>query len=91
MPSEVRERIFEPFYTTKPEGIGTGIGMAVVYQSITEAGGTVRVASSDGNGTAILIELPEAGQDNPPIAGNEGLAAHASSGDAAQAIVVPAG
>lgn len=90
MPSEVRERIFEPFYTTKPEGIGTGIGMAVVYQSITEAGGTVRVANSDGNGTIILIELPEAGFGDPPFARHEGLTAHASSGDAAQAFVVPA-
>ena len=90
MPSEVRERIFEPFYTTKPEGIGTGIGMAVVYQSITEAGGTVRVANSDDNGTIILIELPEAGAGDPPIASHEGLAAHASSGDAAQPFVVSA-
>lgn len=64
MPPEVRERIFEPFYTTKPEGVGTGIGMAVVYQSITEAGGTVRVESSDASGTTILIELPEAGQES---------------------------
>ena len=90
MPPEVRERIFEPFYTTKPEGIGTGIGMAVVYQSITEAGGTVRVANSDDDGTIILIELPEAGSCNPTIPRHDGLAAHASSGDAAQAVVVPA-
>lgn len=63
MPPEVRARIFEPFYTTKPEGIGTGIGMAVVYQSITEAGGTVKVESSDADGTTLLIALPEAGQE----------------------------
>lgn len=66
MPPAVRERIFEPFYTTKPEGLGTGIGMAVVYQSITEAGGTVRVKSSDAHGTTILIELPEAGHETHP-------------------------
>lgn len=92
MPSEVRERIFEPFYTTKPEGIGTGIGMAVVYQSITEAGGTVRVENSDGNGTTILMELPEAGHGNSPIPGdNDGLAAQVFPGDAPQSLVVPAG
>lgn len=67
MPPEVSARIFEPFYTTKPEGVGTGIGMAVVYQSITEAGGTVRVESSDRHGTTILIELPEAEQDDYPM------------------------
>lgn len=91
MLAEVRERIFEPFYTTKPEGLGTGIGMAVVYQSITEAGGAVRVENSDRNGTTIVIELPEAGQDDPPAPGNDGLAALTSSGDAAQALVMPAG
>lgn len=58
MSPETSARIFEPFFTTKPEGIGTGIGMAVVYQSITEAGGTICVASSNSDGTAIRIELP---------------------------------
>lgn len=67
MPPEVSARIFEPFYTTKPEGIGTGIGMAVVYQSITEAGGTVKVESSGADGTAILIDLPDAGQEIHPL------------------------
>lgn len=74
MPSEVRARIFEPFYTTKPEGIGTGIGMAVVYQSITEAGGTVRVADSDGNGTTIVIDLPEARRTHHSISGRADVA-----------------
>jgi signal transduction histidine kinase len=67
MSAEVSARIFEPFYTTKPEGIGTGIGMAVVYQSVTEAGGTVKVESSDADGSTILIVLPEAGQDSHPM------------------------
>ncbi|MCL1634723.1 ATP-binding protein [Luteimonas sp. SX5] len=66
MAPEVSARIFEPFYTTKPEGIGTGIGMAVVYQSITEAGGTVKVESSAADGTTILIDLPDAGQETHP-------------------------
>ena len=60
MPPAVRERIFEPFFTTKAEGIGTGIGLSVVYQTITEAGGTIGVQSSDATGTTIRIELPEA-------------------------------
>lgn len=60
MPPEVAARIFEPFYTTKPEGLGTGIGLAVVYQSITEAGGSIDVASSQGGGTTVRIALPRA-------------------------------
>jgi signal transduction histidine kinase len=67
MPPDVSARIFEPFYTTKPEGLGTGIGMAVVYQTITEAAGAVRVESSDRQGTTILIELPEAGPATRPM------------------------
>ena len=67
MPPEVSARIFEPFYTTEPEGLGTGIGMAVVYQTITEAAGAVRVENSDRNGTTILIELPEAGPATVPV------------------------
>ena len=91
MPSEVRNRIFEPFYTTKPEGIGTGIGMAVVYQSITEARGIVRVADSDGNGTTIVIELPEDKRGHRWISGHDdGLAARPPTGNAAQSFVVPA-
>ena len=90
MPSEVRARIFEPFYTTKPEGIGTGIGMAVVYQSITEAGGAVKVTDSNGNGTVIVIELPEAPQSHLSISGQAGLAARAPAGDTTQSFVVSA-
>ena len=63
MTSEVSARMFEPFYTTKPEGMGTGIGMAVVLQSIAEADGHIEVASAPGLGTTINIHLPFAGRD----------------------------
>jgi signal transduction histidine kinase len=63
MSPEVSARMFEPFYTTKPEGVGTGIGMAIVLQSIAEAGGTIKVASAPALGTTIRIDLPYAGRN----------------------------
>jgi signal transduction histidine kinase len=63
MPPEVSARMFEPFYTTKPEGVGTGIGMAIVLQSIAEAGGNIKVASAPALGTTIRIDLPHAGHN----------------------------
>lgn len=63
MSPEVSARMFEPFYTTKPEGVGTGIGMAIVLQSIAEAGGNIKVASAPALGTTIRIDLPHAGRN----------------------------
>jgi signal transduction histidine kinase len=63
MPPEVSARMFEPFYTTKPEGVGTGIGMAIVLQSIAEANGNIKVTSVPDRGTTIRIDLPYAGRD----------------------------
>lgn len=62
MAREVCARMFEPFYTTKPEGVGTGIGMAIVLQSIAEAHGNIKVASAPALGTTISIDLPLAGR-----------------------------
>ena len=51
-------RIFEPFYTTKPAGTGTGLGLAVSYGIIEAHGGTITVDSQPGFGTAFHIFLP---------------------------------
>jgi two-component system cell cycle sensor histidine kinase/response regulator CckA len=58
IPSELQEKIFEPYFTTKPEGQGTGIGLAMVAETIAEWGGRVRLASSPGEGTCFVLELP---------------------------------
>jgi two-component system cell cycle sensor histidine kinase/response regulator CckA len=58
MAPEVIERVFEPFYTTKQVGQGTGLGLATVWHLITEMGGRVDVASTAGIGTAFHIFLP---------------------------------
>ena len=58
MPQSVLERIFEPFYTTKEVGKGTGLGLATVWHLVTRMGGKVNVQSSVGEGTEFLIWLP---------------------------------
>ena len=58
MPESVRARVFEPFYTTKPAGSGTGLGLAVTQDLITQMGGEIRVTSTSGAGTTFLIRLP---------------------------------
>jgi signal transduction histidine kinase len=58
MPPEVVERVFEPFYTSKPEGKGSGMGLPTVRAIVQEAGGRVAIDSAVGEGTTVTVELP---------------------------------
>jgi signal transduction histidine kinase len=57
MPADVAERIFDPFYTTKEPGKGTGLGLHTVHNIITRIGGDIKVSSSS-SGTSFTITLP---------------------------------
>ncbi len=54
-------RIWDPFFTTKEEGVGTGLGLSVVHSIVTEHGGVVDVQSELGRGTEFMVRLPVVG------------------------------
>jgi two-component system C4-dicarboxylate transport sensor histidine kinase DctB len=55
---EHRERIFEPFYTTKPEGEGTGLGLSIARRIAEEHGGSLKAEEGRDGGAAFILELP---------------------------------
>jgi two-component system cell cycle sensor histidine kinase/response regulator CckA len=64
MDAETQRRLFEPFYTTKPPGKGTGLGMPMVAGIVERHGGTIDVRSAPGQGTSIALRLPAYVEDD---------------------------
>jgi len=60
MPPEVRARAIEPFFTTKPPGAGSGLGLSMIYGFVRQSGGSLTISSEVGIGTTVSIYLPRA-------------------------------
>jgi len=78
IPPESRDKLFQPFFTTKPTGEGTGLGLSISYDIITQQhGGTIEVDSAFGEFTEFTIRLPRRRQldphPNPPPLAGEGM------------------
>jgi PAS domain S-box-containing protein len=62
MAPDVLARVFEPFYTTKAVGVGSGLGLSICHGLVTALGGTITIASEVGRGTTVRVVLPAAVQ-----------------------------
>jgi two-component system NtrC family sensor kinase len=59
IPSDIRDKLFQPFFTTKPTGEGTGLGLSITYDIVTQQhGGAITVQSEVGRYSEFIIRLP---------------------------------
>lgn len=59
IPEDIKDRIWEPFFTTKAVGVGTGLGMSITYGIVEKHNGQIEFESEDGKGTEFVITLPK--------------------------------
>ena len=60
IPQNILDKIFQPFFTTKPTGQGTGLGLSLSYDIVKAHGGELKVETKEGEGTTFIIQLPVA-------------------------------
>jgi len=58
IPEEIKKKIFQPFFTTKPTGEGTGLGLSLAYDIVKAHGGKLKVDTKEGEGSEFIIQLP---------------------------------
>jgi CheY-like chemotaxis protein len=70
MSPEVREKLFQRFFTTKESGRGLGLGLAAAHRFVEESSGVISVKSEVGQGTTVLLYLPHAAPNSQPLVEN---------------------
>jgi two-component system NtrC family sensor kinase len=58
IPQKVLDKIFQPFFTTKPTGQGTGLGLSLAYDIVKAHGGEIKIETKEGEGSEFIIKLP---------------------------------
>ena len=58
IPQKILDKIFQPFFTTKPTGQGTGLGLSLSYDMVKAHGGEIKVETKEGEGAEFVIVLP---------------------------------
>jgi two-component system, NtrC family, sensor kinase len=58
IPDKIRYKIFQPFFTTKPTGQGTGLGLSLSYDIVKAHGGEITVETKEGEGSTFVMQLP---------------------------------
>ena len=56
--AQVSDKIFQPFFTTKPTGHGTGLGLSLAYDIVKAHGGEIKVETKEGEATEFIVQLP---------------------------------
>ncbi|WP_250535634.1 hybrid sensor histidine kinase/response regulator [Caballeronia sp. AZ10_KS36] len=88
MSADVLARAFEPLFTTKPKGMGTGLGLPQVFAFCERAGGLATIDSAIGAGTSVRLYLPQATATDAPHAEPEQAAATAQEADGLRVLLV---
>jgi signal transduction histidine kinase len=58
IPERLRDKIFQPFFTTKPTGQGTGLGLSLAYDIVKAHRGEINLETNEGEGSVFIIQLP---------------------------------